>query len=53
MAMFFWVMHARILTSIFLGTWSRCVRELQNNSLEQQSDMKLCGVGIFDTFRGS
>ena len=36
-----------ILTSVFLGTWSRCVRELQNNSLEQQSDMTLCGVGTF------
>ena len=36
-----------ILTSVFLGTWSRCVRKLQNNSLEQQSDMILCGVGTF------
>ena len=35
-----------ILTSVFLGTWSRCVRELQNNSLEQQSDMTLCGVAV-------
>ena len=46
-AMFFWVMHSHIS---FLGTWSRCVRELQNNSLEQQSDMTLCGVGTFSHF---
>ena len=47
MATFFWVMHSHIS---FLGDMVKVcerLKELQDNSLEQQSDMALCGVGTF------